>query len=136
MREYKRVKLIVALLLDFLFLCFLVFGERLSTYMLNDLSDCLYYKVLGIKCLTCGGTHCVNALLRGNISEAFAYNSYVPIFILFFIFYLFLTNSGWIFGVSWSRKVISKMNSTSFVLTMTGICFGYIILRNVFSFIP
>ncbi len=136
MREYKRVKLIVALLLDFLFLFFLVFGERLSTCMLDNLSDCLYYKILGIKCLTCGGTHCVNALLRGNISEAFTYNSYVPIFLLFFIFYLFLVNSGWIFGLSWSRKVISKMCSASFVLTVTGISFGYIALRNIFSFIP
>lgn len=38
---------------------------------------CLFHKLTGIPCLTCGGTRCLRNLLAGHVAEAFAWNPLV-----------------------------------------------------------
>ena len=63
--------------LDFSFVFLSVFSGKITTLMMENLEGCKMYEKFGIKCLTCGGTRCVNAIANGKIKEAFLYNSFV-----------------------------------------------------------
>ena len=71
MRIVKRSKLqedtiaVSILIVGYLYLCF------------RGFIPCWWYEVTGLRCAGCGGCHLVQALLRGDIMEAFRYNAFI-----------------------------------------------------------
>jgi len=41
-------------------------------------STCPWRNLLGVRCLGCGGTHAMAALLHGDVAAAFEYNALAP----------------------------------------------------------
>jgi len=106
----KNKKLLIAgadaLLLPCLLLC-----EKLSDLLLSaEGAECLMLR-LGGKCVACGGTHFVNALLNGDLAGAFGHNPFL--FVLtavlagsFILLNLYLL-SGWNFAGTVLKKIYS-----------------------------
>ena len=98
---------------------------------MRSLSPCGIFRTFGIKCLTCGGTRCVNALSRGEISEAFTYNAFVPLAIIALIFILLLMNIAWIWRASWAETFLKKLCNLKLVTILSVVVALYALGRNV-----
>ncbi len=70
-----------------------------------DLSDatwlpkCVYHLLTGYHCPGCGITRAVQALLLGNVAQAFAYNAMWPLVVLMVLPYLLRASWYWVLGV-------------------------------------
>ena len=65
----------------------------------------------GLKCATCGGTHCVQSLLRGDLVAAFLYNPMVFCWILYGALTVVLLNLRFVCNQAWAGKMLQKMYS-------------------------
>jgi len=63
----------------------LIAGARMFSDFIPDLPPCLFRRLTGIPCLTCGGTHCIQALSQVNLVSAFQFNPLIMLGILIMI---------------------------------------------------
>ncbi len=122
----------LVLFLDFSFVFLSVFSGKITSLMMENLEGCKMYEKFGIKCLTCGGTRCVNALSNGKIKEAFLYNSFVPVALILIFIVLILMNGSWIFGIERIDNVLKKLCSIKTVVICCSFVFLYMLLRNLY----
>ncbi len=125
----------LVLFLDFSFIFLAVFSGKITSWMMENLEGCEAFEKFGIKCLTCGGTRCVNALANGRIKEAFFYNSFVPVALAFLLFVLIMMNASWIFHVEKTDKFLKKLCNMKFVAISCALTLFYMIFRNVYPII-
>jgi len=118
--------------LDFSFVFLSVFSGKITTLMMENLEGCKMYEKFGIKCLTCGGTRCVNAIANGKIKEAFLYNSFVPVALILIFLVLLMMNAGWIFGVERVDNILKKLCSIKTVVICCSFVLIYMLLRNLY----
>ena len=88
------------------------------------------WTILGAKCATCGGTHCIQSFLQGAIWESFCYNPMVFCWILYAMATGLLLIFSVIFRQKWAFFALKKMYTmTVFYVTIAVyILFG--VLRN------
>lgn len=107
------------------------FSKWLSERMLASNNPCLWTKY-GLRCGTCGGTHCVNAFASGNWGEAFAWNPIVFAGICYAGISLLFINIA-VFGQSkCAMKILKKMYSLPMFFVAIGMYVAFVILRNLF----
>ncbi len=111
------------LLLPFLFLC-----RWLSTLMLTTSSECLLLR-FGGKCVACGGTHFVKALLSGQIIEAFHHNEFLFVLTIVLVVSFVLLNLYWLFHWKFAGKILSKIYSARGLIIATAFLIIFFIIR-------
>lgn len=128
----KNVKLKIWLLIaaDILIIPACFFFRWLSSRMLAQPGDCMW-TLMGLQCVTCGGTRLVNSLLNGHIIQAFAFNPFVFLSgVCLFLSYILL-HLWWIWKIPLSGKILKKVYSIP-GLIIYGICiFCFLIVRNL-----
>ena len=118
---FRNKKKILVLVVDTVFLCLCVFSRCLSQLMIDGLGGCRFYEIYGIKCLTCGGTRCVNAL----------YNAFVPVALVLLAFALVLLNVAWLFGNKKAGEVLSRLCNLKLLFAGCIITALYVLFRNI-----
>ncbi|MBO7253821.1 MAG: DUF2752 domain-containing protein [Clostridia bacterium] len=122
----------LVLFLDFLFVFLSVFSGKITSLMMENLEGCKMYEKFGIKCLTCGGTRCVNAIANGKIKEAFLYNSFVPVALILIFLVLLLMNVSWIFDIQRVENVLKKLCCIKTVVICCSFVLIYMLFRNLY----
>ncbi len=128
---FRNKKKILVLAIDTVFFGLCVFSKWLSQLMIDGLGGCRFYEIYGIKCLTCGGTRCVNALSQGRILEAFSYNAFVPVALVLLAFSLVLLNVAWLFGNKKAGEVLSRLCNLKLLFAGCIITALYVLCRNI-----
>lgn len=59
---------------------------------------CLFHELTGLHCPGCGGTRAVHSLLHGHFLEALNYNALTVLTVLFIIYFLITSISGYLPG--------------------------------------
>ncbi len=115
---------------DILILPAIIFFERLSDYMLAINGQCLF-KIVGGECVTCGGTHFVNAILNGKIIEAFNYNQFLFAVAVTAVTVWVLLHLVCFFSINWAKKALKKIFSLKSLLFWSLYVFAFLFLRNL-----
>lgn len=127
---FQSKKRLIIIICDLLVIPAMFFCEALSDFMLSQESVCTWVK-LGGQCPTCGGTHFVNYLLNGRISDAFESNQLLFVFAIFLaVSYVFL-NLFLIWDFDFAKKVLLKMYSIPSVIIWVVALFVFTVLRNL-----
>ena len=122
------------LLCDALLIPGLLFCRWLSANMLANYSVCSWM-LLGGKCVTCGGTHFVYALLRGRIAEAFSHNPFLFLLTIFLLLSYVLLHLSWLADSPVAKKLLGKFYSFPALITGLGIMLVFFFARNIPLFI-
>lgn len=85
----------------------------------------------GMKCATCGGTHCIQSFLHGRFLEAFRWNPLVFCWILFAIATVLLLNALVLLRQRWAGKALKVMWSMEALFVAVGTYLQFILWRNV-----
>ncbi len=128
----QKLKKPLVLFLDFLFVFLSVFSGKITSLMMENLEGCKMYEKFGIKCLTCGGTRCVNAIANGKIKEAFLYNSFVPVALILIFLVLLMMNVSWIFDIQRVENVLKKLCCIKTVVICCSFVLIYMLFRNLY----
>lgn len=97
-----------------------------AAWVMPFMPPCILRTFTGLLCPSCGMTHAVFALCRGDIAEAWQCNALIPLAVLLFVaWYIELLIGS--FGRA--KKIIPR--SPVFWFTVLGMVFVYAILRNV-----
>ena len=112
----------------------LLLCKLLSGFMLSYTTQCPWM-ALGGQCVTCGGTHFVNALSGGQIGAAFQYNPFLFLVTVFLALSLILLNLHWVFEVKYAKTVLTKLYSFPTLIVGLGLMLLFLVLRNIPVFI-
>ena len=125
----KRKELVIVLVIDLIVLMSVFFRTYVFSTVESLFSPC-FFAENGMLCPTCGGTRCVRAILSGDILSAFRYNAFALFAFVYGVFLLLMYNLYYIFGVKWSRRVVSiLLNYKMLVIILSSfVIFG--IVRN------
>ena len=87
-REKVKIKLknYQIIIIEILIIIFIYYITNLE--FTKKITECYIYKTTGIQCPGCGGTRCIQNLLKGNIISAFKYHAIFTITAI----YLFVLN--------------------------------------------
>ena len=97
-----------------------------AAYCVPHMPPCFIRSLTGWKCMSCGMTHAVYAICRGDFSEAMRQNAVsIALLVLALAFYAEL----WCRAVGKPKKIIPR--SSKFWLAALGIWVLYTVLRNV-----
>ena len=116
-----------ALLIPAAFVC-----KWLTDWLLYTLppSECAWTR-LGGQCITCGGTHFVNSILRGQIVEAFFHNEFLFLVTLVLVVSLICANLYWVFGLQFAKKVLQKIYNIPVLIISASLMILFLIVRNI-----
>ncbi len=128
MKKLFKSKKFLVLSMDVLLVPFLLLCKWLSTLMLTTSSECLLLR-FGGKCVACGGTHFVKALLSGQIIEAFHHNAFLFILTIVLVVSFVLLNLYWLFGLKFAGKVLSKIYCVRGLIIATAALTVFFIIR-------
>lgn len=97
-----------------------------AAWVMPHMPPCILRTFTGLLCPSCGMTHAVFALCRGDIAAAWQYNAVIPLgVVLFLIWYIELL----IRSFGGTKKIIPR--SRGFWFTVLGMALCYAILRNI-----
>lgn len=108
-----------------IYLCRWVLQEML------DRGEPCKWTLVGAKCATCGGTHCVQSFLQGDLAASFAWNPMVFCWILYAIATGILHNLRFVFHLSWAERVLKGMYSLTAFFVGLGVFLLYTLVRNI-----
>ena len=91
-------KSIALILIEISILIIAILG--VNSNLINYAPECTFYKITNLQCPSCGGTRCVESILKGQFKEAFLFH---PIFFIT-IFYLLLCNI--VYLINLNKKVL------------------------------
>ncbi len=114
----------VAVIPGYFFCCWLL------QVMLDGGKPCKWTQV-GAKCATCGGTHCVQSFLQGDILESFFWNPMVFCWILYAIATWILLNLRFLFRMPRVGALLKGMYSLQAFFVALGVFLTYTLLRNI-----
>ncbi len=89
------------------------------------------WTLVGAKCATCGGTHCVQSFLLGDFLGAFSWNPMVFCWILYAIVTFILLNLRFLGRISWAGPILKGMYSLTAFFVALGVFLAYTLLRNI-----
>lgn len=93
----KSIKII---LIELLILILAIIG--VNSILMQYTPRCLFYESTHLQCPSCGGTRCVENILKGNFKAAFLFH---PIFFIT-IFYLLLCNIIYLINLNRKNKIL------------------------------
>ena len=133
MKFFKNKKFVL-LLCDVLLVPFSLICRELSAGMLTTNTVCSWTR-FGGKCITCGGTHFVNAWTNCRFIEAFYYNEFlfvvtIGLFISYILLHIYL-----LFGVKWAHKILKIVYSIPGLIISLSLMMLYFFIRNIPVFI-
>lgn len=102
--------------------------KRLAVLMSDKISECIFLR-MGILCPSCGGTRCVYNMASGNFSEAFAYNPFIFLVVIYAAIVLLLFNITYLFNIR--LKVFRIMANSRAVIVIAVLYALFGILRNI-----
>jgi len=94
----KSIKII---LIELLILILAIIG--VNSNLMQYTPSCLLYEATNLQCPSCGGTRCVENILKGNFKEAFLFH---PIFFIV-IFYLMLCNIVYLINLNKKKEILT-----------------------------
>ena len=94
----KSIKII---LIELLILILAIIG--VNSNLMQYTPSCLFYEATNLQCPSCGGTRCVENILKGNFKEAFLFH---PIFFIV-IFYLMLCNIVYLINLNKKKEILT-----------------------------
>lgn len=119
----KSIKIILIELL-ILILAIIVVNSNLMQYT----PGCLFYEATNLQCPSCGGTRCVESILKGNFKEAFLFH---PIFFIAII-YILLCNIIYLINLNKKNKMLTWIYPKYwYAIIFATILIIYGILRNL-----
>lgn len=124
----KRRLLAIAVDLSFIPLWFA--AKYLSKLMLSTEFSCGWARI-GLRCVSCGGTHFAEALLNGRIIEAFSHNQFLFILGVFFALSLVLLNLWLLFDLKGARMALKKLYNIPSLIIWMSFMFVFFIGRNL-----
>ncbi len=130
MKKLLKYKIVFLLICDVLLIPGLIFCEWLSDQMLAQSGVCVW-TLLGIQCLTCGGTRLVNSLLNGHILQAFSYNPFIFLIAVLLAVSYILLHLWWIGKLPFAGKILKKVYSIPGLLIFATGCAYFLVLRNI-----
>lgn len=130
MNKISKLKLSLLISVDLLIIPLCILCERISEHMLQQSGVCIW-TLLGIQCVTCGGTRLVNALLNGHILQAFQFNPLIFLTIVCLFASYILLHLWWIYKISIAGKILKKVYSIRGLL-LYGLCIVlFFMIRNM-----
>jgi hypothetical protein len=125
--QHKKALLLIldALLIPGLFLC-----EKLSDLMLSRYTECPWV-TLGGKCVTCGGTHFVNAILNGDLIGGFHHNAFLFLLLVLGVALMVLIHLDILFHVPWVKKAWRYIFSIPTLILLLAIMLVFFFARNI-----
>lgn len=105
----------------------LVLAKQLyAAWVMPYMPPCILRTFTGLLCPSCGMTHAVFALCRGDIAAAWRYNALIPLAVLLFLIWYAELLMG-CFGRA--KKIIPRR--PVFWFTVLGMVLFYAVLRNI-----
>lgn len=98
----------------------------INTSLYKNNVNCTFLKITGFLCPACGGTRCVNSILRLDFINALKYNAAIFVTCL----YIFVINLAYIIGTFFNKKIV--LFKTYHVYIWLVAFFIYAILRNIY----
>ena len=124
------MKRIYILLLDSLLLAAFLAAPWVSSWMLAHLPPCFFLK-MGLLCPACGGTRCLQALTRGEFSQAFQRNPYLFCTAFLALALVVLVNVAVLSSGRWGAGLLRRV-ARPWLVTLWAVGFGVFgILRNL-----
>lgn len=130
MKKFPKIKIWLLITADLLIIPFCVLCKHISEHMLQQDGVCIW-TLMGIQCVTCGGTRLVNALLNGHILQALKYNPLIFLTILCLFVSYILLHLWWIKNISIAGKILKKVYSIRGLLLYCLCIVLFFILRNI-----
>ena len=109
----KYLKLIITELLVIILVMVIFFIVK-SNYIYNISPLCFFKENFDIYCPSCGGTRCIINLINGNILDAFLYNPFIFIIVI----YLFLLNIIYILNTIFNKKILKFLYPKSYFIIL------------------
>lgn len=116
------------LLLDLTLLLFALFGKYLVQFMKGSLSKCIF-NANGFKCPSCGGTRCVESILKGDFISAFWYNQYFFFLFIYIAIGIIALNAGYVFKLKPAEKVSDFLFNYKAVIVLAILIVPFSLLR-------
>ena len=126
-KNRRTIAVLIDLLLPILWIVFLI----ISDYMLeNETVECPW-AAKGFECGTCGGTRCVNSLLRFKWGAAFFFNPVIFIAAFYVAIGIILLNVYLFFGNRLCLQILQKMFGVCAIIIWLVGYFLFILFRNL-----
>ena len=110
--------------------CVFLFRWMSGAMLTGIESECMW-TYFGGQCVTCGGTHFVNELLKGHVVEAFNYNHFLFFCLILFVIVYILLHLYWWFKLRLAKKVLRIIFSIPFLIIFLSIMIIFLIIRNI-----
>ena len=124
LNQKRLIVLGVYLLITIFLFILILFTPRL----MDLLPECLL-RQLGLPCLGCGGTRCINAFIHLNFIESFLLHPFAFISIILAIYLMIVTHLAWVFGVKKAQKYFDTLIHPAYPFTYLGLFILFAILR-------
>jgi hypothetical protein len=119
----------ILILVDVLAIPLGFFCHWLTTVMLAGDRPCAW-TLMGGQCLTCGGTHFVNSLLSGHISQAWHHNEFLFVLTVLLLLSWVLVHCHLLGHARWAAKVLRVLYSIPSLIVAVSPMIVFLILRN------
>ena len=126
----KHYKKIIILASDVALALVAVACKHLSGFMLSFDAPCLL-SLIGMKCVSCGGTHFVRDLLSGDVWQAFLDNQFFFICGVFLLLSLVVLHLFMLFDLKIAKRILLRMYSIPTLICFAVGMFAFLILRNI-----
>lgn len=111
----------------------LLLCRLLTALMLSQETECLWLK-FGGKCITCGGTHFVHCLVRGELQAAFWHNQFLFVLTVCLLLSYILLHLHWLGNVPFAGKVLRRVYSIPGLIVACAAMLGFFFARNIAVF--
>ena len=128
MKLSLKHKRLIVLGVDLLLILFFVALLLITPHLMGVLPDCLLRQI-GLPCLGCGGTRCVNAFLHFNFVESFMLHPFAFISILLAIYLMVVTHLAWVVGIKKVQKYFETLIHPAYPFTYLGLFIIFALLR-------
>ena len=111
-----------------------IFVSNIAQFISSS-SDTCFMKYFGLTCPSCGGTRCVYNFFKGNFTEAFGYNQFLFVLIIYVLILVVFLNLRYVFGLEFAKKPIKYMvhPTAVIIIAISFVAFG--VIRNVLMFV-
>lgn len=130
MKNFFKNGKYILILGDIIIIPALFFCKWFSQFLLDLPGDCIW-TLMGGQCITCGGTHFVNALLKGQFADAFFHNQLLFICAAVLLISYILLHL-WYFGkMSFAQKTLRAIYSIPGLIVFCCGIIAFLLIRNI-----
>lgn len=128
MKLTLKQKRLIVLGVDLLLILFFIALILVTPHLMGVLPEC-FLRYVGLPCLGCGGTRCVNAFVHFNFVESFWLHPFAFISILLAIYLMIVTHLAWVFGIKKVQKYFDTLMHPAYSFSYLGLFIVFAILR-------